>query len=310
MSLVRTAVIGVGYLGRFHAQKQRQLKGVDFVGVFDTRAEVAQSVAEELETRAWLDYRDLIGHVDAVVVAASTSSHYELVKFFLQQKIHVFVEKPITTSVEEGRELVALAEAGGVKLQVGHVERFNPALRAAQEKLSQPLFVECQRLAPFKPRSLEVDVILDLMIHDLDLVLSLVKSKPKKISAVGTPVITNQIDIANARIEFVNGAVANITASRVSNQAQRKVRVFQPAQYLSIDFGEGEVKLISKAGDYHPGEALPLKSEIWNLQRGDALLAENQAFIEAIQEDRSPIVSGQDGVEALVLAEQIIREIG
>jgi predicted dehydrogenase len=309
MSPVRIAVVGVGYLGRFHAQKQKALNPIGFAGVADSQFEVAEAVARELDTKAWPDYKELLGKVDGVIIASSTSSHFEIADFFLNHNVHVFVEKPITSTTDQARHLVEVAKKNNLNLQVGHVERFNPALVAAQSRLKQPLFIECERLAPFKPRSLEVDVILDLMIHDLDLVLSLVKSEPVHIAAVGTPVITSHIDIANARIEFANGAVANITASRVSSTGQRKVRVFQPSQYLSIDFGSGEIKLVSKKGDYAHGAELPLETEIWNLDKGDALLGENKAFLESIATGQAPIVSGKDGLEALVLAERILNAI-
>lgn len=307
MSL-RCAVVGTGHLGRFHAQKYAQIKDIDFVGVCDANADSAKKVGEELNVPYFTDANQLIGKVDAVTVAASTRAHYALVKLFLENGIHVHVEKPITVTSKEGEELCRLADAKGLKLQVGHVERFNPAFVAAREKMGAPLFIECHRLAPFKPRSMDVDVVLDLMIHDLDVILSLVKSEPISVSGVGTPVITSHVDIANARIEFESGAVANVTASRVSQSAQRKFRVFQDKQYLSLDFQSGDIHLLTKTGDWSEG-SIPLESEAWNLEKADALMAETQSFVDAVRKDQPCVVTGWDGVRALKLAEAVIDGI-
>lgn len=304
-SVVRTAVIGVGHLGRFHAQKHKLIDGVEFVGVCDVSKEQAEKVAAELGVKAFIDPKQLLGKVDAVTVAASTDSHFEICKMFLENGVHVLVEKPITTTVVQGEELCQIAEKKNLKLQVGHVERFNPALIAVREKLGKPLFIECHRLAPFKVRSTEVDVVLDLMIHDLDVILSLVRSKPVSVSAVGTPVLTKKLDICNARIEFESGAVANVTASRVSQNTQRKFRVFQANQYLSIDFQSGEVNLLTKTGEW-TGEELPLDHDSFNLEKGDALLEETKSFVNCIRQDQPVLVSGRDGLSALQLAEQIV----
>lgn len=307
MSL-RCAVVGAGHLGRFHAQKYAQLKDVDFVGVCDLNEDAAKKLAAELNTNAFAGAEQLIGKVDAVTVAASTRAHYALVKLFLENNIHVQVEKPITVTSQEGEELCRLADSKGLKLQVGHVERFNPAFIAARDKMGTPLFIECHRLAPFKPRSMDVDVVLDLMIHDLDVILSLVKSEPVSVSAVGTPVITSHVDIANARIEFASGAVANVTASRVSQQAQRKFRVFQDKQYLSLDFQSGGIHLLTKTGEWSEG-SIPLESESWDLEKADALLAETQSFVDAVTKNQPCVVTGWDGVRALKLAEAVIDGI-
>jgi len=308
VSKVRTAVVGVGYLGRFHAQKHRLLKEIDFVGVCDRDAERCRAVAAELDVQAFHDHRSLLGKVDAVTIAASTSEHFELARFFLEHGVHVLVEKPMTRTSAEAAVLTELAEKQGLKLQVGHVERFNPALLAARKTLTTVRFIECHRLAPFKGRGADVNVILDVMIHDLDVILSLVSSPPSSVSAVGIPVITDDVDIANARIEFANGAIANVTASRVSTTAQRRFRVFQPNQYVSIDFGSGEVRRVTKHGEWREGTS-PLEEETWSLEKGDALLAETEAFIAAIVSGRPCEVSGADGFAALKLAEQIGEEI-
>lgn len=305
---LRCAVVGVGYLGRFHAQKYRSLANVQFVGVCDANAERAQEVARELNVDAYSDYRQLLGKIDAVTIAATTTTHFGLAKFFLENGIHVHVEKPMTSLVSEAEELCQIARSKNVKLQVGHVERFNSALVAARKKLTNPLFIECHRLAPFKPRGVDVNVVLDLMIHDLDVILSLVPSKVVQVSAVGTPVLTKTVDIANARIEFESGTIANVTASRVSQNSVRKFRVFQNNQYLSIDFGSGEVNLLTKAGEWSEGH-IPLEADEWNLEKGDALMSETESFIDSITHNKRPVVSGEDGLVALQLAEQIIADI-
>lgn len=305
---VRCAVVGVGYLGRFHAQKYQLLEDAELVGVCDASADRAREVAQELKVAAFSDYRDLIGQVDAVTIASTTRTHFELAKFFLEHGVHVNVEKPMTVTIDEGEELVRLAKQKNLKLQVGHVERFNSALQSAQSKLGKPLFIECHRLAPFKPRGVDVDVVLDLMIHDLDVILSLVKSPVKSVSAVGTPVLTKLVDIANARIEFESGTIANVTASRVSVSSTRKFRVFQQPQYLSIDFGSGEVNLTTKTGEW-VDDQVPLSFENWNLEKGDALLEETRAFVRSVKSDEPVVVSGEDGLVALRLAIEIQKDI-
>ena len=308
MSKLRTAVVGVGYLGRFHAQKHRALDNVELVAVCDRDAERARIVAAEVGTSAVEDYRALVGKVDAVTIAATTAEHFELARFFLEHDVHCLVEKPLTRTSREAAVLTKLADERKLKLQVGHVERFNPALLAARETLTTVRFIECHRLAPFKGRGADVNVILDVMIHDLDVILSLVDSKPVGVSAVGIPVLMDDIDIANARIEFANGAIANVTASRVSTTPQRRFRVFQPNQYVSIDFGEGEVRRVTKHGDWREGGA-PLHEQTWNLEKGDALLAETRAFVDCILNDTPPIVSGADALASLELAEMIGADI-
>jgi predicted dehydrogenase len=309
VSKLRVAVVGVGYLGRFHAQKYRSIDSVELVGVCDIDPAAGQAVANELGTQFFADYRELAGLVDAVTIAASTSAHFPLARFFLEHGVHVLVEKPMTRTSAEGAILTEIAEARGLKLQVGHVERFNPALLSARQTLTTVRFIECHRLAPFKARGVDVSVILDLMIHDLDVILSLVDAEPVAVSAVGIPVLTDDFDIANARIEFANGAVANVTASRASTSAQRRFRVFQPNQYVSIDFGSGEVRRVTKQGEWSEGGEPPLHEDTWSLEKGDALLAETKAFVSAIRSNTRCEVSGADGVAALKLAEMINAEI-
>jgi predicted dehydrogenase len=304
--MLKTAVIGVGYLGRFHAQKYAALETANLVGVYDNDLERAKEVANELNTKAYADIDALLSDVDAVTVAATTSAHYELCKKALNAGVHVHVEKPITSTSAEGRELCELADEKSLKLQVGHVERFNPALVAVKEKLKMPLFIECHRLAPFKPRGVDVNVVLDLMIHDLDMILHLVDSEPAKVEAVGTPVLTETVDIANARIEFKSGTVANVTSSRVSLNAQRKFRVFQGSQYLSLDFGSGDVRLMTKTGEVKTGVMPTIETEAWSLEKADALMEETKSFVRSVTEDAPVVVTGWDGVRALELAENIL----
>ena len=309
MSPVRVAVVGAGHLGRFHAQKFSQIPECQLIAISDSSAERGKTVGEELKVQNVTNYKELIGKVDAVTIATPTLTHFEVARFFFENGGHVHVEKPMTATVKEAEALCALAEARGLILQVGHVERFNPALIAAKKKLEVPLFIECHRLAPFKPRGVDVDVVLDLMIHDLDVILSLVKSPVKSVSAIGTPVLTKTVDIANARIEFESKAIANVTASRVSLTATRKFRVFQQKQYLSIDFGSGEVNLTTKTGDWKEGAEPPLEFEAWNLEKGDAIMAEDTAFIHAVMKTGPCYVTGRDGLQALLVAEMIREDI-
>ncbi|HZF31846.1 MAG TPA: Gfo/Idh/MocA family oxidoreductase [Gammaproteobacteria bacterium] len=308
MSKLRAAVVGVGYLGRFHAQKYRALDEVELVGVCDLDAAAGGEVAQSVDAAFFPDYRELVGKVDAVTIAASTSAHFELARFFLEHGVHVLVEKPMTRTSAEAAVLTELAERRGLKLQVGHVERFNPALLSARAGLSAVSFIECHRLAPFKGRGADVNVILDLMIHDLDVILSLVAAEPTDVSAVGIAVLTDDVDIANARIEFANRAIANVTASRVSTGAQRRFRVFQANQYVAIDFGSGEVRRVTRRAGAGADQAA-LEEESWSLEKGDALLAETKAFVASIRNDTPCEVSGADGVAALRLAEWIGGEI-
>ena len=235
MPATRVAVVGAGYLGRFHAQKYAALDGVQLVAVADPDEAARERVAREAACAAVADYRQLLGEVDAVSVVTPTPLHHRVSREFLESGAHVLVEKPITATIEEARDLVATATRLGKVLQVGHLERFNPAIVAVEGILDRPRFVESNRLAPFKPRGTDVSVVLDLMIHDIDLILNIVGSPVASIDAVGAQVFTDEIDIANARLRFENGCVADATASRISMKSERKLRVFQSDAYLSID---------------------------------------------------------------------------
>lgn len=309
MSSIRTAVIGAGYLGRFHAQKYAQNAASTLVAVVDTLADARERVAAELGTRHLSDYRELLGQVDAVSVVTTTPAHFEIAAAFLQSGAHVLVEKPITESVQQARELIALASHHERVLQVGHLERFNPAVRAAEPHLTTPRFIESQRLAPYKERGTDVNVVLDLMIHDIDLIQSITRSEIVSIDAIGSPVFSDAIDIANARIAFANGCIANTTASRVSLKSERKLRVFEDDAYLSLDLQQKILTLIRKrAGAPEPGQ-LPVVIEEASFEQGDALGAEIESFLACIVERKDPIVTGDDGLRALETAIRISQQV-
>jgi predicted dehydrogenase len=302
---LRCAVIGVGYLGRFHAQKYRQLPDSNLIGVVDASIETAQRVAAELGVAAFSDYNELLGQVDAVSIAVPTPLHFEVAKNFLEQGVHVLVEKPITTTVTEAQLLVDLAARKRCVLQVGHLERFNPAIVAAAGILKTVRFVESHRLAPFKTRGTDVSVVLDLMIHDIDLIQSLVGAPIVNIDASGSAIFSGDLDIANARIRFANGCVANTTASRVSMKQERKIRIFQDDAYFSIDLQQKILTVIRKKDDAPVESSAQVAIEEQSFEQGDALLDEIAAFLRAIREGSTPVVTGEDGLRALRTATQI-----
>ncbi len=302
---LRAAVVGVGYLGKFHAEKYAAHDGAELVAVVDTDAERGQVVARALGVEAFTDYRALVGRVDCASVAVPTPLHHDVARDLMLGGIDVLVEKPLTTTVEDGKSLVEFAVRGGRVLQVGHLERFNPAMRALKGRVTQPRFIECQRLASFTERGTDVDVVLDLMIHDLDLILTMVPSSLRAVEAVGVPVLTQSVDIANARLRFANGCIADVTASRVSLKRERKLRIFQPDAYISIDFDERKVRICRReaAEDGQPSLVL----EDLDVGDGDALGEEIDAFLRAVREREAPAVTGWDGLRALEVA-HIIRE--
>jgi predicted dehydrogenase len=309
MNKIRAAVIGVGYLGRFHAQKYAQLPECELVAVVDGREDARQAVATEVGTRGVADYRELLGEVDAVSVVTPTPAHFEIAAAFLAAGAHVLVEKPITETPEQARELITVAARHQRVLQVGHLERFNAAVLAAEPHIHAPRFMECVRLAPYKERGTDVNVVLDLMIHDIDLVQSLAGSEIVSIDAIGTPVFSGEIDIANARLHFANGCVANTTASRVSLKTERKLRIFEDAAYISLDLQQKILTLIRKReGVPQPGQ-LPVSIEEANLEQGDALKSEIVSFIHCIRNNQRPVVSGEDGLRALETAIRITEQV-
>jgi len=309
MGKIRAAVIGVGYLGRFHAQKYAQLAECELVAVVDGREDVRNAVAREVGTQGVADYRDLLGKVDAVSVVTPTPVHSEIASAFLEAGAHVLVEKPITETTDQARALIALAARHQRVLQVGHLERFNAAVLAAEPHLSSPRFMECTRLAPYKERGTDVNVVLDLMIHDIDLVQSLADSDIVSIDAVGTPVFSGEIDFANARLRFANGCVANITASRVSMKTERKLRIFEDAAYISLDLQQKILTLIRKRDAAPAPGQLPVSIEESNLEQGDALKSEIESFLDCNRNNKRPIVSGEDGLRALETAIRISEQV-
>ena len=309
MEKIRAAVIGVGYLGRFHAQKYAQASDCELIAVVDSRAQAREQVAGEVKARALSDYRELLGKVDAVSIVTPTPTHFAIARDFFAAGAHVLVEKPITETPAEARELIALAARAKRILQVGHLERFNAAILAAEPHLKSPRFVECHRLAPYRERGTDVNVVLDLMIHDLDIVQTIVGVPIASIDAVGTPVFSEEIDIANARIRFTNGCVANATASRVSLKTERKLRIFSDDAYLSLDLQQKIVTLIRKRTAADGEGPLPVTIEEQSLEPGDALKAEIEAFLGCIRSGRPPVVSGEAGLMALETATRITEQV-
>ena len=302
---LRCAVIGVGHLGKWHAAKYAQLPDVDLVAVVDSNAATARETASRHGCGAVLDHRNLLGKVDAVSIAAPTTLHYAIARDFLDVGCHVLLEKPITTTIEEAEALNQLAEERDVVLQIGHLERFNAALQKLLENPLNPRFIESHRLAPFKPRATDVSVVLDLMIHDIDIILDLVDSPLTEVRASGARILTGDIDIANARLEFADGCVANVTSSRVSTKSERRMRIFQPHGYASVDF-QNRILAVHHLGDDAPGTGVPeVHSEEWAFDTSDALLAEIEAFVAAVRGEQPVVVSGRAGQRALEAATRI-----
>jgi len=305
---IKVGVIGVGRLGAFHAEKYQQLGSCELVAVADINERRAKKVAKSLGVEFLTDYHGLLDRVEAVSIATPTSTHFEIGKDCLEQGLHTLIEKPICTSPEQAEELIETARNSGVKLQIGHVERFNPAILRADSLIQRPLFVEVHRLGNFSRRGTDVDVILDLMIHDLDLVIHYVNSPVTHVSAAGVPVLTPQGDIANVRLEFENGCVANLTASRVSKEKTRKFRLFQQNGYLSIDLLNHEVTWVKKVDRQLLGRPIILPRNL-KVPPKDALEEEIASFLKAVAEDGPVKVTGEDGLRALSLATTIKDEM-
>jgi predicted dehydrogenase len=310
-------VIGAGGLGFHHVRILRDLQGPAFAGFFDANQARAAHVAGELGVAAFPTLEALLDEVDAVTIVVPTPAHFDVARQVLARGIHALIEKPIATTLEEADGMLALARANGAIVQTGHVERFNRAIRAALPYVDAPRFIESDRLAPFNPRGADVAVVLDLMIHDIDLVHTLVGGKAASVSAVGVPVLTPFVDIANARLTFDSGAVANITASRVSRERMRKLRIFQQSGYLSLDLGSGEGEFFRLRGDVDVAtlaaaplaleqfvERIPLRAE-----EGDALRLEFESFLGAVRGEMPVAVTGEAGREALAVALQIVADI-
>jgi predicted dehydrogenase len=305
MQRVRTAVIGVGYLGRFHAQKYAALPGVELVAVADPCPEARESVAAQTGCRGVADYRELLGQVDAVSVVTPTPLHFSIAQDCLEHGVHVLVEKPIAETPAQARALIAAAARRRRVLQVGHLERFNPAVRALSGVLRTPRFVESHRLAPFRERGTDVNVVLDLMIHDIDLIQSFVGAPVESIDAVGASVFSPGLDIANARICYAGGCVADTTASRVSMRTERRLRLFQDDAYVSIDLQQKVIAIVRKpppGAKSAPGEFVV---EERSYEHGDALRFEIEAFVASVRDGRPAVVTGEDGLRALETAIRI-----
>ncbi len=306
---VRVGVIGVGYLGRLHAQKLATFGDVRFAGVSDTDPARGEAVAREVGTAFFDSHRRLIAEVDAVTIAVPTTAHHRVAMDAMRAGVHVLLEKPIAADVRQARSLVREARARKLVFQIGHLERFNTAVASATSILKEPRFIECHRLGPFGGRGTDVDVVLDLMIHDIDLILSFVRSPVLRIQAVGVPVISANVDIANARLSFANGCVANVTASRVSARKQRKIRIFQQDAYVSMDFVEHAIQIFRRTWPQGP-EGLPeISGELLELEKGDALSEEIRSFLDCVATGAAPRVSGADGLAALELASRIVRRM-
>lgn len=305
---ITVGVAGVGYLGRFHALIYSRHPDVDLVGVVDSNPETAAKVAAEAGCEAFTDPAELLGKVDAVSIVVPTTAHLDVARLFLDAGVHVLLEKPIATTVAEGAEIVALADKAGVVLQIGHLERFNAGVMALADRIKAPRFIEAHRMSPFVARATDVDVISDLMIHDIDIVLSLIDSEISHISAAGSAVLTDHIDIANARLEFANGAVANVIASRVSRETMRRIRVFEHHRYQSLDFIEQNLDLAYPKE--RPDEEWPeIVAERVSIDPVKPLDAEIDAFVNSVNTGAKPLVDGAIGLRALDVAMQVKAKI-
>lgn len=302
MNQIRTAVIGIGHQGRWHADKFVALDQSTLVAVVDADETTRNKVAADLDVAALVDFRDLIGEVDAVSIATPTPSHFEIVAAFLENGVHVLVEKPLTSTVEEARQLVDIAKEKDAVLQVGHLERFNPAVMAVAPTVSEPRFIESLRIAPYQPRGLDVSVVLDLMIHDIDLIHSFARSRMVNVDAVGTSIFSKNIDIANARITFENGCVANVTSSRISLKTERAIRIFEASAYHSVDlFAKSATSYRAKGeGPVEGPEDISIDAS--SFESSDALLDQAEAFLASVAGGPPPLVSGRTAMEALETA--------
>jgi len=323
MEKLLVGVIGVGHLGSLHAKMYADMPSVQFVGITDLDPDRAKKVAREFKTTAFSTLDELLTKVKAVSIVTPTSTHSEIAERALERGVHVFVEKPITRSIGEAQHLLELSKRTGLKVQVGHIERFNSALLALEKYHVNPMFIESHRLAQFNPRGTDVAVVLDLMIHDIDIILSLVNSSVKSIHANGVAVVSDTVDIANARIQFENGCIANVTASRISQKKMRKMRLFQRDAYISVDFSEGMAEVFRLVDKDDPSaQATMMLGEITSgklkrkivyeqpeIKEVNALRYELELFVEAVQKGKRPVVSAEEGLRALEVATQIIESI-
>lgn len=306
MEKLKVGVVGVGYFGWFHAEKYAKIPNVELVGVVDIDEARSRDVAEHFSTRPFVNYRDLFNKVQAVSVVVPTPIHYQVARDFIDHGIDVLLEKPMTTSLKEAEVLVEMAEEQNRILQIGHLERFNSAVIALNGLLGNPLFIDSLRFSPFLERASQIDVVFDLMIHDIDIILSIVQSEVSSISAVGVPVISSHLDIANARMEFKNGCTANITASRVSRKKMRQIRIFQDNGYFTIDFLSHKMRVLKKNQD---SDGPKVVSEEIKIDPTDALESEIHSFIQKVRDRTTPLVSGRNGKRALEVALAITEQI-
>jgi len=300
---VKVGVAGVGHMGKEHARIYSELQEAELVGVHDSNPDTARKIAAKCKTRAFGSLEEMVDAVDAASIVTPTSTHLAIAEPFLKRGKHVLVEKPIAMDTEEARKLVDLAEKHGAKLAVGHVERFNPVLVALEERLGRPRFIEAHRLSPYPGRSTDIGVVMDLMIHDLEIILHLVRSPVTSVDAVGVPVLSKGEDIANARIRFANGCVANLTTSRISPEKLRKIRVFQDDAYLSLDYMKQEGEIYKRLGGKITRDKIPV-------MKGEPLKNQLAEFVMNVRENTDPRVAGAHGFEALKLASQICGQIG
>lgn len=302
MDKVNIAVVGTGHLGSFHAKIYKDLSGCNLIGVCDTDKKKSEDISKELSVLGYTDYHQLFGKVDAVSIATPTKFHYQIAAEFLTQGIHCLVEKPFTLNLEEADSLIEIAKRSNLILQVGHIERFNSAFNATKKIIKDPKFIECHRLSPFPNRSLDVGAVLDIMIHDIDIILGLVNVPIEKIESVGINVLSRFEDIANARINFKNGCVANLTASRVSDEVMRKIRIFQENTYISLDYKNAQANVYRKGLIKISKENLPIEKE-------QPLQKELASFIDCVTNHKTPVVSGEIAREALKVALDIQNQI-
>lgn len=312
MQNIRVGVVGVGHLGQHHARNYSELEGCELVGVADVDQKAATRVAGNLRTQAFFDYKMLIGQVNAVSIVVPTVLHYAVARDFLEAGVHVMVEKPITSTVQQARELIDLARDRNLILQVGHIERFNVAVIKLQEILTQPQFIESHRLGPYDPRVRDVGVVLDLMIHDIDIILQIVRSPIVSIDAVGVPILSPREDIANARIKFENGCTANLTVSRVTPNRMRKIRIFQPSTYVSVDYQKQSMEVYQREEIRNAAEGEPqaqIRRRRLRLKKAEPLKLELAHFLKCVREGATPAVTGEHGTNALEVAIRVVELI-
>jgi predicted dehydrogenase len=309
MKKLRVGVVGAGYLGRFHAEKYARMDDVELIGVVDIDKSQAEEVAQRFNTKAYLNHQHLFGKVDAVSIVVPTPAHFSVAKDFLKNDIDVLIEKPMSETTEEADDLIRFSKSRGLIIQVGHLERFNPAVVALREIIKKPMFIESHRLSIFKDRCTDVSVVLDLMIHDIDIILNFVRSEIVGIHAAGVPVISGQVDIANARLEFKSGCIANVTASRISTKNERKIRLFQKDTYISVDFANQGITVIQRNANVEGGLIPGMEIKQLSFAKSDALEDELKSFIRTVRTRENPEVTGQMGRDALKIALSIMKQI-